>query len=425
MKHLKISLLLLLSVLFPLTALAQSTEISPYSRFGYGALSSGENAVQRAMGGVGLAMRSGRTINFMNPASYAAIDSVTFLFDISASVKTLKTSEIRDKEELTGKKFTGGLDYVAIQFPLTRYGGMAVGLTPYSQVGYSFGNEIMNGTNAHQGSGGISELFIGLSAKPFKGLTVGANISYMFGTLLHDTYVYGVNEQTGQTSTSLFERVTQVRDYNLKFGVQYGVAVGRDNYFTLGAIYSPKKSFHGHAYGVKYDVGSDTKNDTIGYASMKGLYEKAPLYGVGLSWQWRGQLLVEADFTYEPWKDAKYRLIEGFDQTTGSRFDDRWKMALGAQYVPAIRGGYLRRINYRLGGYYSNDYIMVGSNNVREYGLSLGFGLPAPSSKTMINLSFDYRHREATPQTLVKENYFQVTLGVNINELWFWQNKIR
>lgn len=424
MNHLKISLLLLLGALFPLGALADGNEISPYSRFGYGALSSGENATQRGMGGVGLAMRSGRSINFMNPASYAAIDSVTFLFDISTSVKTLKTSEIRDGEKLEGKKFSGGLDYVALQFPVTRYGGMAIGLTPYSQVGYSFGNEIMNGTNAHQGSGAISELFVGISAKPFKGFTVGANISYMFGTLLHDTYVYGVNEQTGSTSTSLFERVTQVRDYNLKFGVQYGLPVGKEHYFTLGAIYSPKKSFHGHAYGVKYDVGSDTENDTIGYASMKGHYEKAAQYGVGLSWQYRGQLLVEADFTYEPWKNVKYRLIEGFDQTTGNRFDNRWKAAVGAQYVPALRGSYFRRINYRVGGYYSNDYIMVGDNNVREYGLSVGLGLPAPSSKTMINISFDYKHREATPQALVKENYFQFTLGCNINELWFWQNKL-
>ena len=316
MKHLHISLLALLCCLLGgvADAGAQSTEISPYSRFGYGALSDNANASQRAMGGVGLAMRSGRMINFMNPASYAAIDSVTFLFDISASAKTLSTTEMRGNEKLSGKEFTGGLDYVALQFPVTRYGGMAVGLIPYSQVGYSFGSEIMNGTNQHQGSGAINALSVGLSARPFKGLTLGANISYMFGTLLNDTYVYA------ESSTSLFERVTEVRDYNLRFGIQYGFNVNPDNYLTVGAIYSPKKSFRGHAYGVKYDVGQDTKNDTIGYASMKGRYDMAETWGVGLSWEWRKSLTVEADFTYQPWKNVKYRLIEGFDQTTGNRF---------------------------------------------------------------------------------------------------------
>lgn len=43
----------------------------------------------------------------------------------------------------------------------------------------------------------------------------------------------------------------------------------------------------------------------------------------------------------------------------------------------------------------------------------------------MVNLAFEYRHRQATPAPLVKENYFMVTVGVNVNELWFWRNKIR
>ena len=57
--------------------------------------------------------------------------------------------------------------------------------------------------------------------------------------------------------------------------------------------------------------------------------------------------------------------------------------------------------------------------------MSLGLGLPAPSSKTMINLTFEWRHRQGSPQKLVSEDYFQVTLGMNINEIWFWQDKLR
>ncbi|MFH8143011.1 MAG: hypothetical protein K1V88_06245 [Muribaculaceae bacterium] len=400
-------------------ASAQNSEISPYSRFGYGALSDHANASQKAMGGVGLASRSGEAINFMNPASYAAIDSVTFLFDIAASVKTLSTSETRDGVRKSGKDFTGGLDYVALQFPMTRYGGMAIGMVPYSQVGYKFGDEIANGTNEYQGSGTLNELFVGLAARPFKGFSIGLNVSYMFGTLLNDTYIYS------SAATSLFERVMEVRDYNLRLGAQYGFNVNHDNEVTLGVIYSPRKSFHGHSYGVKYDVGQDTANDTIGYGTMKGNYDMPETWGAGISWKWRKSLTVEADFTYQPWKDAKYHLIDGFDNAGANSFDNRWKAAVGAEYQPALRGSYLRRVRYRLGGYCSNDYMMVGGNSVREYGLSLGLGLPAPSTKTMLNLTVEYRHREAHPAKLVAENYFQFTLGINVNELWFWQNKLR
>ena len=399
--------------------MAENTEISPYSRFGYGALSSHANATQKAMGGVGLALRDSRSVNFMNPASYAAIDSLTFLFDMGVQLKGLSTNETRDGVKLSGKDFTGGLDYVTMEFPVTRYGAAAVGLVPWSQVGYSFGNDIVNGSNSNQGSGNVSELFVGLSARPFKGFTLGVNVSYMFGTLLNDMYVYG------DGVTSLFERVTEVRDYSLRFGVQYGLDITRDHNVAVGLIYSPKKSFHGHAYGVKYDVNQDNSADTIGYASMKGAYEQAATYGAGLAWIWKKSLTVAADFTYQPWKNVKYRLIEGFDQPGANRFDNYWKAGVGVQYQPAARGSYLRRVNYRLGGYYSNDYVMVGSNSIREYGLSVGLGLPAPSSKTMVNLSFEYRHRAASPQKLVVENYWQLTLGFNINELWFWQNKLR
>ncbi len=45
------------------------------------------------MGGVGYAMNSGRQINVMNPASYAAIDSLTFLFDLGADVSMLWSQE--------------------------------------------------------------------------------------------------------------------------------------------------------------------------------------------------------------------------------------------------------------------------------------------------------------------------------------------
>lgn len=394
-------------------AIAQNNTISPYSRFGYGLLSDQANTVQKSMGGVGIAMRSGRQINFMNPASYAGMDSLTFLFDMGLDIKTLRTTEGNE----SGKNFTGGLNYITMQVPLTKWLGASAGLIPFSQVGYSFGDEIVNGTDSRTGSGALNQLYFGLGARPVKGLSVGVNVSYLFGTLINDTYVY-----SGST-TSLFERVIEVRDYNLRFGAQYGRSIAPGHYLTVGAVYSPKKSFRGKTYGVKYDVNADEAPDTIADISLRGNAQMAETWGVGLNYQWGGRLMAEVDFTYQPWKKVKFAAIDGFDNP--DKFNDRWKLGLGLQWVTRQRGSLLQRVNYRLGGYYSNDYIKVGDNGVREYGLSLGFGLPAPSSKTMVNLSFEYRHRQAHPAPLVKENYFVLTLGVNFNELWFFRNKLR
>ena len=63
--------------------------------------------------------------------------------------------------------------------------------------------------------------------------------------------------------------------------------------------------------------------------------------------------------------------------------------------------------------------------NVRDYGASIGVGLPAPNGKTTINLGVEWRHRESSPVQLITENYLNITLGVNFNELWFWKSRIR
>ena len=45
--------------------------------------------------------------------------------------------------------------------------------------------------------------------------------------------------------------------------------------------------------------------------------------------------------------------------------------------------------------------------------------------KPRINLGIEWKHRQAHPNPLIKENYINFTLGINFNEMWFYQNKIR
>lgn len=396
---------------------AQNQQVSPYSRFGYGLLNDHISSSQRAMGGVGYAMNNGRQINSMNPASYAAIDTLTFLFDMGLSFENVNLKQ----EDLKGNKQTGGLDYVTMQFPLGKYMGGSVGFLPYSSVGYAFGEEIVNGEEAHQGSGTINELYLGLSGKIFKGFTIGANFSYLFGDLVNDTYLYANN-----TSTTLYEKVLEVRDFDLRIGAQYSVNIGKKHRTTLGVVYSPGMDWHGKTYGVKYDVTTSTnKPDTIGYTKLNGNYSRPSTFGAGINYEWDNRLMAEVDFTYQPWSKAKISAIEGFEP---EKLDDRWKVSFGLQYMPDARGSYFKRVRYRVGTFFNRDYILVGENNVKDYGISFGFGFPTPINrytKTIVNLGFEFRHRQSSPVKLVTENYFQITLGVNFNELWFWKNKIQ
>lgn len=380
------------------------------------------------MGGVGYAMNSGRQINVMNPASYAAIDTLTFLFDIGGNLRHTWSTEPgagSDGANVTGKDLGGGLDYITIQFPLGRYMGGSAGLLPYSQVGYSFGDIVGEdlGVTSHQGSGGVNLLYVGVAGRPFKGFTVGANVSYMFGNMLNDNYV-----TTASGEEALFERVLKVTDYKLDFGLQYSCRIKPRHRLTAGVVYSPGKTFHGHTYGVHYPINStDTsiKPDTTSYANLKGRYSMPDTWGAGINYEFDDRLMVEADFTYQPWSGVKYMALQDYE--TEESFADRWKINVGAQFTPRPRGSYMQRVQYRVGAFYTHDYQVVRGNNVREYGASIGFGLPTANSmmlRSIVNVSLEYRHREASPMALIKEDCLMVTLGINFNEMWFFQSKI-
>lgn len=391
---------------------------SPYSKFGYGLLNDNASSAQRQMGGIGYGLASGRQVNVMNPASYAAADTLTFLFDMGVDLSIINQNE----DGVSNRQYGGGLDYLTMQVPIGQRMGASLGVVPFSSVGYSFGSEIKNGINSHSGSGGINQLYLGYAARPFGGLSLGFNASYLFGTTVNDVYLTSNASTTGTSSTSLFEQVMEIRDFRFQFGLQYALKLRGDDRLTAGVVYAPGKSLLGKAYVVKYDVDLDQAPDTLQHIGLKSHASLPDTWGAGLSYQWAKRLTVGVDFTYQPWSKAK---TIGLDDFTSTRFADRYSVNFGGEYTHSQRGAYWQRIAYRAGAFFNRDYMMVGDNHVREYGVSVGFGLPALASKTIINLGFDYRHRQATPNPLLKESYFNIRLGINFNELWFFQNKIR
>ncbi len=419
----KIKHLLLIGAAFLmlLPASAQQTT-SPYSMYGYGLIGDRATSMQRQMGGVGYAMNSGRQINAMNPASYARIDSLTFLWDMGADIAFTWRKDGQYKERVTG----GGLDYITMQFPIGKFMGGSVGLLPYSSVGYSFGDEIRHGTLTNQGSGGINEVYLGFSGR-WKGASLGVNVSYDFGNIQNDVFA-----APADYSNTLFEQIIQVRDWNILIGAQYTFNIDPLNSFTLGLTYSPKKSMHGRTWATIQETTSQTAPDTVASGRMKGHYYNPNSIGAGISWKREraSRIIAEVDFTWQQWSKAPFSpLYSDSDPDVmvfqGMKFFDRVKLAAGVEYVPRVRGNYFQRMAYRFGAWFGRDYLNIQGNSLRDYGLSCGFGFHTPQDKTMINLGLEWRHRQGHPSPLVKEDYLTVTLGLNFNELWFWQRKIR
>lgn len=389
---------------------AQNGTMTPYSRFGYGILNDNATSAQRAMGGVGYAMISGRQINVMNPAAYAAVDSMTFLFDMGVDLSTMWQSETVDNVKSSNKDTGAGLDYITMQFPIGKRMGMSVGVLPFSSVGYAFGSEIEHGVASRQGSGSINQLYVGVAGKIVKGLSLGLNVAYMFGNTYNDNYAI-----TSSGSSTLFENEFQVHDWRVDIGVQYSFLLNPKNRFNFGLVYSPKKDFNGNAITYAYDMTQESTPVETSNVKLRGNYSMPETWGAGIGWEWDKRLYLEGDFTYQPWSKAKFK---------DGHLYDRYKLAGGLQFTPKLRGNYIQRVQYRAGAFVNRDYLQIRGNSVREYGASIGFGLPTPVTKTMVSIGLEWRHRQAHPNPLIKENYLSVTLGLNINEIWFRPSKI-
>ena len=238
------------SILLTVTglAVAQTSTNSPYTRYGFGQLADQNFGNSKAMGGIAYGLRNGYQINASNPASYTAIDSLTFLFDAGM---TLQNANFKDGNVKTNAK-NSSFDYLAMQFRLWQKMGMTVGFLPFSTVGYNiskthdFEDVDNNGkwVESYNGDGGFHQVFVGLGYKVFNNLSVGANFSYLYGDITHQSMT-----AIGATDTrSIKLDKFSISDYKLDFGLQYTYKLNKKNTINVGAVYTLGHTLHGDAY---------------------------------------------------------------------------------------------------------------------------------------------------------------------------------
>ena len=241
-------------------AIAQNNTNSPYTRYGYGDLSDQSFGNSKAMGGIAFGLRDGAQINPLNPASYTAIDSLTFIFEGGVSLQNMNISGGGVKLNAKNSSF----DYLAMQFRLHPKIAMSIGLLPFSNVGYSVSesNEATEtspySTKSLTGEGGLHQLYVGAGVKVLKNLSVGVNASYFWGDITRSlTQLY---PNTASAYSYIRQNAVSVSDYKLDFGLQYTQEFNKKHSATIGAVYSPKHKLN-NDYTVTTQASSTVSQD--------------------------------------------------------------------------------------------------------------------------------------------------------------------
>lgn len=412
------------------SAFAQSNTNSPYSQFGLGDLTDQSVGFNKGMNGVGLAMRRGNEVNTMNPASYSAVDSLTMLFDAGLSGQITNYKE--NGKKMNGK--SGGFDYVVGQFRAFKGVGVTFGVLPYSNIGYNYSqSEYLNDasitkmTTTNKGDGGMHQLFIGTGIRLFKSLSIGANLSYLWGD-----YNRSITSSSSASNVSALQMLytSDISSYKLDLGMQLELPLSKLDNITLGATWTPGHSLKADAKCSVINSNSTiSKADTTAYKLADALSIPTS-FGFGLAYNHGQQFRMGADFTMQKWGSVDYPSFDSQAKTYTMKsglLKDSYRFNLGAEWTPRPMGRkFLQRVRYRVGvGMATPYYYINGKEGPKELSASIGFGIPIMNGyngRSYLNISGQVVNRSA--DNMIKETMLRLNIGLTFNERWFAKWKV-
>jgi hypothetical protein len=418
LKFFSIALLLML----PGFLHSQLTSFSPYSRFGLGDMVLQGSARNYAMGGIGLGLRDGNHINYLNPASYSEQDTLSFLFDagLIGSYTSMKTAS---------QNFSlnnGGLSHIIMGFPIARWYKSSLGLVPYSRVGYKIVDfallpDIGIVDYYYNGSGGLNKALWGNSFRFNKYLSAGVNISYLFGSLTQTRTIQIPSDEDSFITESRGRVI--INDFYFTYGLQLTLPVYKDVSLTAGIIYEPQKEMTANndmfVENILRTSSAIVRDTVLNITGEKGTVNLPSNLGIGMVIRNNNKFILGADFYLQDWSET--RILGQADSLTNSK-----SLRIGGQYQPDFSDfrNYFKRIQYRAGIHYTETYLKLRGEQLKDYGLTLGVGLPFRNTKTTFNFAIDIGKRGTLAQNLILENYVAFNFSLSLYDFWFYKRRI-
>ena len=399
---------------------------SPYTMFGIGDLSKQGTSFNKSMGGVGIATRNRRYVNYLNPASLTARDSLSFMADFGIS----QNNKIYRQGDMISGNNTFNIYNFVISFPIYRSSAFMIGITPYSDVGYDFSSvetdqDIIgstgNITHNYYGEGGIYQFFFGGGVTFWKKLSLGAEFIYYFGNI---DKVYNVNYSNSSIRSINSGHNIMINSITGKFGLQFQQRLSDRVSMTLGATYKLASGMKGEKTFYEY-ANQSSVTDTSAYVVTpnNGNVKFADEMGFGISLTNEGKWAAEVNYLRSDWTSTGIDDEEGFSSLKYSKFSAAASNSIraGFEFIPNrndIRY-YFKRCAYRAGVYYDQAYYKFDGNRVNSLGMTLGISLPVVRGGNAISLGIDFGQRGSMRNNMVRERYVNFLVGFNIYDIWF------
>ncbi len=411
-----VTLLLITTYVF-----GQNTSGTPYSKEGFGLLPDTYGAYI-GMGGVSAAMRDNYNINFLNPASYTALDSVRFYFQTGITGEYVDISS--HKTHANYKVAQNGA--VSMAFRAYKKLFMSFGILQRSNRGFDvYYTDVVRGdlnqycTQQVEGSGGINEAYLGLGYQLGK-FSVGVNVSYLFGKvddrltmiLLPMTSGYYLKTQS----------ITQMSAALFTLGAQLPLNIGKNSSFTLGTSFNFGTPLHARKTFQAYKTGISTGNSILlnDEATKNGTIFYPFRITTGASFQYNKKWFFAGDYTFQ-------NMSQYEEFGANKEYQNYHKIAIGSFYQPNAQGRYWWQKNqYMAGAYFTRSHLEFNLTDINTYGVTIGSQIPIrlPYQELMLGVAVDLGMRGTHRNNQILEKYVKLRINIAFKELWFMKAKI-
>jgi len=423
MKVIKNYSLVIFFVLTTSFVVSQTNTGSPYSLNELGEINFLGNVSNLSMGGIDSAIDS-IEFNINNPSSLAKLKTTNYL--IGTFYKYTGISNVNSTDNIN----TANINYIAVGIPTKRF-GFGFGVLPYSSVGFNLQTtEEYNTANSINSrlfgaEGNINKAFVSIGFPLLKYLSLGASANYNFGKFNYEKFNLIENVNYGIFSNSSSE----ISGFTYNFSSNLSIPLKND--FTLNLVYSFYPDGDLDSYNIESLYTSNTSSITLeslgdfvdvdlnsrGLENTKLPVPKKSIFSLGLekknSWF--------LGFQYESKLSSNFENV--FLDTQNVSYRDSNSLSIGGYIIPDSSSliSYWKRVVYRIGIKNEKKSIIVNNLPVNHFSLNLGLGLPiAGLSKANLGLEIG---KVGDNDSLVKENYFALRLGLSLNDVWFIKRK--
>ena len=395
---------------------------APYSQLGLGDLDDGFYNRTTGLANTGIAYRSNRFLINNNPASFSGLTDQYFTMELGlrGQYTTYAGNQVNvastESADITFRKLILGIK-------LNKHWGSSIGLLPYSTQNYEFsapynisGTTVTLANHYYQGHGSVNRAYWANAYEFFHHLSIGVDASYIFGQLNQNDIIQATANGATLTSTT---NNTNLQNLYLTYGMQLYGRIGKNWNYAIGGTYSSKAAL----------LAASTKlvlnNDSVilqNIQNQEGYLYLPEAWGVGFALTAKQKYTFVADYRYQNWNGVAAQNTypgQGYSIASAERGSIGFEISKKKNfYNTRVELSYIQT-----GLYYENSYLQINGQQIKDYGITAGFGVNSIKSPLAYSIVFQYGVKGTTQNNLIRENYADVTFLINFGQIWYTKGK--